>query len=146
MNFLPIQFRTKIKSNDYKKSEILDLIEDYLKKEKFNYVDRKPDKIIFHKASGWHSWNVRSKLVSGIVKVKETNGGFVIINGNWMVFLILIPFILIWILSKTKYSTIDQNDLSILFFFFLVLFGGNLITRFYAHLTFKNKIKKIIKN
>lgn len=146
MTFLPIQFRTRIKSDLFKKKEILDIIEEYLKKEKFNYINRKSDKIIFHKADGWNSLNIKSYLVSGIVKIKERDGEFEIINGNWMVFLITIPFIIFLLTSKSEYSTLDSTDINILNYFFIVLFGGNLIIRIFAHLTFRNKIKELIKN
>jgi len=145
MIFLPIQFRTKIKSDLYNKEGILDIIEEYLKKERFNYVSRKSDKVIFHKASGWHSWNVKSYLVSGVVKIKEKDGEFEIINGNWMVFLIAIPFIIFIQLGKSEYSTFDKTDIQILNYFFIILFGANFITRIIAHFNFKNKIKELIK-
>lgn len=146
MIFLPIRFRTRIKSNLLKKEEILDIIEGYLNDERFSYINRKSDKIIFHKADGWTSWKFRSFLVSGVVKIKKTNGEFEITNGNWMVFLIALPFIIMFLLGNSEYSTLDRNDLKILNYFFIVLFGGNLITRIIAHLRFRNKIKTLLKN
>ena len=149
MTFLPIQFRTKIKfskSDKLDKTDILYVIERYLIEEKFNYIVRKKNKIIFHKSDGWTSFNAKSFLVSGIVKVTEKDDGFEVINGNWMVFLIAIPFLLIIFLAGSDFSTIDENDLRIVKYFFAVLFGGNLIIRFFAHLTFKIKIKELIKN
>lgn len=149
MTFLPLQFRTKIKISEYEKltkSEILDEIENYLVGENYNYVVRKKNKIIFHKADGFTSFNSKSFLVSGIVKVIDKQNGFEIINGNWLVFLIAIPFIIILLMVDSEFSTIEESDVKIIKFFFAFLFGGNLIVRFFAHLSFKSKIKELIKN
>ncbi|RMA67686.1 hypothetical protein BXY75_0039 [Ulvibacter antarcticus] len=149
MTFLPIQFRTKIKFSDYEKlnkSDILDKIENYLELKNYNYVVRKENSIVFHKSNAWTSFDFKSFLVSGIVKLKERKDGFVIISGNWMVFLIAIPFILILLLSKSDYSTLDVNDIQIIEYSFATLFGVNMIIRFFAHLIFKYKIKDLIKN
>ncbi|AFU67255.1 hypothetical protein P700755_000201 [Psychroflexus torquis ATCC 700755] len=146
MTFLPIQFRTRIKSNLLKEEEILDIIEEYLNDERFFYIKRKSDKIIFHKADGWTSWKFKSFLVSGVVKIKKTNGVIEIINGNWMVFLISLPFLILILLGKSEYSTFDETDFMILNYFFIVGFGGNLITRIFAHLSFRNKIKTMMEN
>ncbi|SHI56821.1 hypothetical protein SAMN05216261_1103 [Algibacter luteus] len=143
-----MQFRTKIKYSKFNKldkADIFNVIERYLNEERFNYSVRKKNKIIFHKSDGWTSFNAKSFLVSGIVKVTEKDDGFEIINGNWMVFLIAIPFLLIIFLADSDFSTIDENDIRIIKYFFTVIFGGNLIIRFFAHLTFKTKIKELIK-
>ncbi len=149
MTFLPIQFWTKIKfskNNSLNKSDILDKIENFLLEENFNYIIRKDKKIVFHKADLWTSSNLKSYLVSGTIKIKERDNEFIITNGNWMVFLIAIPFILIFFLSDSKFSTLDENDIRILKYFFTILFGGNLIIRFFAHLFLKFKIMELIKS
>ena len=148
MTFLPIQFRTKIKFSKYEKlnkSDILDKIENYLQEENFKYIVKNKSKIVFHAINIWTFFNVKSFLVSGIVKLEEKEDGILIINGNWMVFLILVPFILILLISDSDFSTLDVNDIQIVKYFFAVLFGGNLIIRFFAHWTFKLKIKELIK-
>ena len=145
MTLLPIRFQTTIKSSTFNKAEILDLIEEYLKNEDYNYIVRKSNRIIFHKANGWwNGWDNKTYLVSGMVIIKEKNSHLQITNGNWMVFLIALPFILFWIMGKSQYSTYDEKDISIGFNFFLVLFVGNLILRIKAHFAFRNKIREMI--
>lgn len=147
MNFLPIRFRTKLRFKEGGKlsvSDALDIIERYLQEEKFNYINRKSNRLVFHKADIWNSWNVKSYLVSGIVIVKQKNNELEITNGNWMVFLISIPFILLLILSETKYSTFDSKDQNILLLSFVVLFSLNLLTRIFMHRKFKRKIRQLL--
>ena len=146
---LPIQFRTSIKKEELKdlsSEDILDVIQDWLEEKGFRYINRKKDKIIFHAADGWISWNARSFLVSGIVKIKEEKRELIIINGNWLVFIIALPFLLFILLADSRYSTFDQGDVDLLWMFFSVLFGGNLVTRILAHWGLKSAIKKMIKN
>jgi hypothetical protein len=148
MTLLPIQFRTKIKFSQYEKlnkSDILDKIENYLEEENFKYVIKKENKIVFHAADIWTFFNVKSFLVSGIIKLEEKEDGFLIINGNWMVFLISIPLIMILLLSGSDFSTLDENDIKIVKYIFALLFGGNLMIRIIAHLIFKYKIRDLIK-
>ena len=74
MTLLPIQFRTKIdtdKNTDLNRSDILDTIQNYFEEEGYNYISRKKNKVIFHKANLWQSFNFKSFLVSGTVKVTE---------------------------------------------------------------------------
>ena len=146
---LPIQFRTRLRKEelgDVTSSEILDIIQDWLEGKGFRYVKRRNDKIIFHKADGWTSFNARSFLVSGIVKIKSENGDLIIINGNWMVLLIAVPFLIAILLAKSRYSTMDESDVNILWTAFIVIFGGNLFTRIIAHWGFKSAIQKMIKH
>ncbi len=145
---LPIQFKTRFSKEELGEltpSEILDVIQNWLEGKGFRYVKRKNDKIIFHKADGWTLFNTRSFLVSGIVKIKNKNGGIVVVNGNWMVLLIVVPFLIIILFAKSRYSTIDEADVDILWTALIVLFGLNLITRIIAHWRFKSTIKEMIK-
>jgi len=148
MTLLPIQFWTKFKKKEFgelNSSESLDLIQNYLNEEGFNYIKRKKNKIIFHKFDGWTSFNTKSFLASGVIKTRMKNGSLTVINGNWMVFLIAIPFLLLILVADSKFSTLDESDIEIIWGVFAMLFGGNLIIRIIAHLNFNGKIKKIIK-
>ncbi|QCX38172.1 hypothetical protein FF125_06910 [Aureibaculum algae] len=148
MTFLPIQFWTKFKKADFGEldsSEILNLIQDYLDETGFNYVKRKENKIAFHKADGWSSFNVKSFLHSGVVKIKSNNGDLTIINGNWMVFLIAIPFIIGILAADSKFSTLDTNDVDMIWYAFYWIFGGNLFIRIIAHFAFKSAIEELVR-
>lgn len=148
MNFLPIRFKTILKLKEGSKlnnvSDALNVIEDYLQEEKFNYIKRESDTLIFHKANIWSSLNVKSHLVSGVVIVKQKNNELEITNGNWMVLLVSVPFMILLLLSKTKYSTFDLRDQNILLLFFAVLFIANVLSRFFAHRKFKRKIRQLL--
>lgn len=146
---LPIQFKTRFRKEEIKdltSTEILDVIQNWLEEKGFRYINRKENKIVFHKADGWHSINARSFLVSGVIKLKDKKEELVIINGNWMVFLIALPFLLFILIADSRYSTFDKGDVSIIWVFFFVIFGGNLVTRIIAHWGLKSAIKKMIKN
>ena len=146
---LPIQFKTRFRKEELKdltSSEILDVIQNWLEEQGFRYINRKENKIVFHKADGWHSINARSFLVSGVIKIKVKKEELIIINGNWMVFLIALPFLLFILIADSKYSTFDKGDISIIWVFFIVIFGGNLVTRIIAHWGLKSAIKKMIRN
>ena len=148
MTFLPIQFWTKLTKEEFrelKSSEILDLIENYLEKENFRYIKRKKDKIVFHKANGWTSSVFKDYLVSGVVRVKETEKEITINNGNWMVFLIVLPFLIFLLLTYSKFSTLDENDIMIIKYFLIIGCGGIIIIRFFAHLKLKRTIINLIK-
>ena len=144
---LPIQFTTKInkeKLQNVTTEEILDVVQNWLDKKGFQYIKRKKNKIIFHKADGLTLLNFRSFLVSGIVKVKEKNKKILIVNGNWMILLIGIPFLIIYLLAQSSYSTIDESDVNILLTALIVIFGFNFILRIIAHWGFKSTIKELI--
>ncbi len=147
MTFLPIQFYTKLKvdeTNGINPSEVLDLIQSYLKKKRFNYIERKETKIVFHAADTWTSFDLKSFLVSGIVEVKKKEGFLIITNGNWMVFLIAVPFIPILLFADSDFSTLDDSEVKMIWWAFYWLFGGNLFARIIAHLSFKSTLKKLI--
>lgn len=149
MVLLPIQFWTKLKRKEFERLNsdlILDTVQEYLEEKGYNYINRKKNKITFHKANGWTSFNTKSFLVSGIVKVKDEEKSLIVTNGNWMVFLIAIPFLLFYFLSKTSYSTLDEFDLTFLKNAFLWIFGVNLLIRVIAHLNFKAHLEKLIRN
>jgi hypothetical protein len=145
--FLPIQFNTKIKKEEFGdlcSSKILDLIENYLVEENFSYITRKDNKIFFHVLHIYLWFDVKSFLVSGTVRVKNKNGNLTITNGNWMVFLIAVPFVILFLIANTKFSTFGKTDFEMIWWFMITIFGGNLIFRFFAHLNFKETIKKLI--
>ena len=149
MTLLPIQFRTNIdtdKNTNLNKSDILDIIQNYFEEEGYNYISRKKNKVIFHKANLWQSLNFKSFLVSGTVKVIEKEDSYVIINGNWTSFLILIPFILIYLIMNSSVSAIQNSDIKVIEHAFKVLFFGNVIIRFLAHYKLRSKIREMLKN
>ena len=147
MTFLPIQFKTKFpkdKFGELNSKEILDEIERWLIEERFNYVERKQHRILFHAMSGWVGLNIRSSLVSGIVKIKHQNEDLIITNGNWMIFLVTVPFLIVLALASSRYSSFDKADIEIVWIAFSWLFGMNLVTRIYAHWSFKKRIKQMV--
>ena len=63
MTFLPIQFSTKFKKDEYGEldsSVILDIIQNYLNEKGYNYVERKNNKLAFHKLNGLSSLKLKS--------------------------------------------------------------------------------------
>ncbi|MFT4697427.1 MAG: hypothetical protein ACI9SJ_000550 [Flavobacteriaceae bacterium] len=148
MTLLPIQFRTKLKKEEFgelSSSESLDIIQNYLNEKSFNYIKRKKNKIIFHKLNGFSLLNTKSFLVSGVIKTKVKNKELIIINGNWMVLLYSLPFLFFILIAESKFSTLEKSNLEIIWAAFIILFGGNLIIRIIAHLDFSITIKRIIK-
>lgn len=148
MILLPIQYWTKFKKCKFEKlnsQEILDIVQEYLEEKGFKYIKRKENTITFHKADGWASFDFKSFLMSGIIKVKEEKESMTVTNGNWMVLLIGLPFLFLLLLSKTRFSTLDENDLNILWAFFLWIFIGNLIARIIAHYSFRLRIEQLIR-
>ena len=52
---LPVQFKTRVRKeelNGLTSSEILDVLQNWIKKKGFRYINRKENKIVFHKADG----------------------------------------------------------------------------------------------
>lgn len=148
MTFLPIQFSTKFKKDEYGEldsSVILDIIQNYLNEKGYNYVERKNNKLAFHKLNGLSSLKLKSILVSGIIKTKKKDGNLIVINGNWMILLIAIPFLLFIAVADSIFSTLDTNDIRMIWIAFFWIFGGNLILRFFAHAKLCRTIETIIK-
>ncbi len=148
MTYLPIQFHTKLRTKEFgelKPTEVLDIVENYLREKGFNYVQRTESKIVFHKSNFWTSIDLKSFLVSGIVTIKKNDDILTITNGNWMVFLIAVPFIPILLIADSDFSTLDEFDIRLIWGAFFWLFGGNLFARIIAHLSFKSTLKKLIK-
>ncbi len=148
MTFLPIQFRTKLKHKDFNNLEsdgILELIYNYLVDDGFDFVERKNKKIFFYRLGGFTSLKNNFFLVSGEVKILDKKNHLTIINGNWKVFLIAIPFIAIALLAETSFSTFSEHDKEMIWTFFIVIFGGNFLIRIFGHYTFKQKIMDLIK-
>jgi len=146
---LPIQFRTRLSKKEFGdlcSVAVLDAIQNWLEKERFNHIIRKQDKIVFHIADLWMTLNIRTFLVSGTITVKTTNDGLIITNGNWSVFLIAFPFLIAIAIAKSQFAVVDESDISMIWTFFIILFGGNLLQRIIAHFWFKRKIIKIIKS
>ena len=144
---LPIIFWTKIKREnlgELTSDDILDLVDKYLTENRFNYINRKQNKIIFHKADGFTFMRMKDFLVSGEIRIKEEKDNFKIINGNWMVFLIAIPFLIFIYLANSKFSTLDENDIQMIWTFFLMLFIPNLLIRVVAHFRLKGTIENMI--
>ncbi|MFK5981528.1 MAG: hypothetical protein QM499_01340 [Flavobacteriaceae bacterium] len=144
---LPIIFWTKIKKEKLGKlntEDILDLLDEYLSEKGFNYINRKQNKIIFHKADGFTFMRMKDFLVSGEIRIKEKKDSLTITNGNWMIFLIAIPFLILYFLSKSEFSTFDKNDIQMIWIIFLILFIPNLIIRIVAHFELKGAIEKMI--
>jgi len=147
MTFLPIRFRTKIsktKSQAIGTSEILDMIEKYLNERRYNYIIRKQNRILFHHANLLLlQWKYKSWLIGGTVRVIERKDSIIIENGFWFMFFFPIPFILLLLLVNSKFSTLDDSDTGIIWFFlFIVLI--NLILQIKEHWVFRNRIKAII--
>ncbi len=144
MTFLPIRFRTKInktKSQEIGTSEILDIIEKYLDDRRYNYIIRKKNRILFHHANLLLlQWKYKSWLIGGTVRVIEKKDSIIIENGFWFMFFLLIPFVLLLLLSNSKFSTLDNSDTEIIWFFLFVVFLSLLI-QIRAHWVFRNRIK-----
>ena len=148
MTFLPIQFWTKFKKEEFGEldsSEILDLIQNYLNEQGFNFIERRKNKIVFHKLNGWSTFNFKSILVSGVITTKKKDGNLTVINGNWMILLLAMPFLFFIAVADSKFSTLDSIDLDLVWGAFYWVFGGNLVLRFFAHATFCETIETIIK-
>ena len=145
MQFLPIQYSSSFEKSEFpelRSTEIMDCLQEYLKNRGFNYIKREGNKINFHQNSLWRDKN--SFLMSGTILLVENEKTIKVINGNWMVVLISIPFIFLFVASKTQYSTFDESDMEILWIFFLVLFIGNVISRVVAHLILRNRIRALV--
>ena len=150
MTLLPIQFQTKFKKSEIGEistSEILDLVKGYLQKEDFGYISKKENRLVFHAAHATgYAFHVGIILVSGVVKVKDKGDTIVVTNGNWMVLLIAVPFILFLVASKTEFSALSTLDVDMIWIALLFFFGFNLGARILAHLNFKWTIQNLIKN
>jgi len=146
LTFLPIQFRSKLEilDNEINVTDALDIVEDYFRENNYNYIKRKKDRVIFHKANGWSSLNFKSFLVSGIVKIRKEQNQLIITNGNWLVFSIVVPFLIIYLLGNISKLSFDEFDFQMLFFSFAWLFGVNLLARIFAHWKLKSILKKKI--
>lgn len=146
MTFLPIQFRSKLEilDNEINVTDALDITEDYFRENNYNYIKRKKDRVIFYKANGWSSLNFNSFLVSGIVKIRKEQNQLIITNGNWLVFSIVVPFLIIYLLGNISKLSFDEFDFQMLFFSFAWLFGVNLLARIFAHWKLKSILKKKI--
>jgi len=48
--------------NEINVTDALDITEDYFRENNYNYIKRKKDRVIFHKANGWSSLNFNSFL------------------------------------------------------------------------------------
>ena len=73
MTLLPIQFWNSYNKDDFENlnsKSLLDFVENYLEEKGFNYIKRTENKIIFHSIfDGWGGFDIRTTLVSGVVKI-----------------------------------------------------------------------------
>lgn len=149
MTLLPIQFQTKFKKSEIGEispSEILDLVKGYLENEDFGYISKQESRLVFHAAHSACNFNLGVVLVSGVVRVKVEDDSIIVTNGNWMVLLIAVPFIIFLLASKTEFSALSTLDVDMIWGALLFFFGLNLGIRFLAHLSFKWTIQNLIRN
>lgn len=147
MTFLPIKFQTKFKVAEYKdlnRDEILRLTKDYLYNDGFEWVKQKKDTLVFYRLGGFTSFFNNFSMGSGEVRVLEDSEYITVVNGNWTVFLIAIPFIVLLIIGYLPISTFDADDTDLIWTAFLFLFGGNVLIRTRGHYSFKEKLKDLI--
>ena len=145
---LPIVFRNISEIEKFgliKPNEILEIIELHLNSIGIDYIKKKNDKIVFYNSIPSGVLKYRDFLMSGVIRAKVHNDKLIITNGNWMVFLILVPLSVLYLISLTKYSTIDEHDLQIGWEFTSFFLIGNILFRIYAHYKLKIKIGEIIK-
>ena len=149
MTLLPIQFWNTYNKDDFENlssKSVLDVIENYLEEKGFNYIKRTENKIIFHSIfDGWGGFDIRTTLVSGVVKINENGKKIKIINGNWLSLIIALPFLIFILLAKSRFSTLDENDLDLVWNAFAVIYIGNLIIRIVSHILFKERINNLVK-
>jgi len=144
---LPIIFWTKFPkpgNNDIDTEKVLDKLEQYFIDNDYNYIRRLKNKLIFHKMDGFSFMRFKDFLVSGKIKVIEKKDSIIVINGNWMIFLLLIPFMIFYALANSEYSTIDQNEIESIWNIFWLLFLLNLLARIIAHYMLKDIIIDLI--
>ena len=84
-------------------------------------------------------------MVSGVVKINENEKKIKIINGNWLSLIIALPFLIFILLAKSRFSTLDENDLDLVWNAFAVIYIGNLIIRIVSHILFKDRINNLVK-
>ena len=84
-------------------------------------------------------------MVSGVVKINENEKKIKIINGNWLSLIIALPFLIFILLAKSRFSTLDENDLDLVWNAFAVIYIGNLIIRIVSHILFKERINNLVK-
>ena len=136
-------------SSDITSTDILDVVETYLKESGFQLIKRKHNKLFFHLGffSGLNPFHIRGFLVSGTVIVEKEKGYFLISNGNWMVITISLPFLILYALTFTSAGAHLFNtygDKHIFYLAFIWIVGANIVGRFLAHWKFKFIIKKAI--
>lgn len=69
-----------------------------------------------------------------MVKIKDKTGGFEIVNGNWMVILVALAFIIGLLVPAPSFSSFDKTEIERAKTCFVFGFGGNLMIRFFAYL------------
>jgi hypothetical protein len=146
---LPIKFWTILKKSDFKdltNDDILDIVEKYLADQRFHYIKRKKNRIVFHSLSLYHGFRFKDFVICGIISVKENRkrDKIVVENGNWMVLLIGLFFLVFFLIGKSNRSTFDADDFQILRTAFTAIFIANFIIRFIAHLFLKMDIEALI--
>jgi hypothetical protein len=146
---LPIKFWTNLKKSDIKtlsNDDILDIVENYLAERRFHFIKRKKNRIIFHSLSLYHGFRFKDFVICGIVSVRENRkkDKIIVENGNWMVLLIGLFFLLFFLIGKSSRSTFDADDFQLIRTAFSWIFIANFIIRFIAHLFLKIELESVI--
>ena len=145
--FLPIKYKTHFTQQELGElntEDIFDLLEIHLDYIGMHYVERKKDKIIFHKADGHFLLpKYRDFLMSGEIRIESSNNEITVINGNWLVFTWPIPTLILIVLAYSKWSAIPSDEIQVLWGITASLFLPNLFLRIIAHKELKNRIHQI---
>lgn len=143
----PIQFQSKFKKSDLEieSKEVVNLIKEFLDYNGYGYVKRNGNKIFFHRLGNFNfSWY--DFILSGTIIVKENSKEIIVINWNWFVLLIPIPFLTILLLAHSNKSSFDGYEIEFLEFTTIYFFIGYLIISLLGQLKLKREIKRLVKS
>ncbi len=144
MWIIPITYRLKYDIEKFSQNETMDLIESYLNELNFGYINRKDNRILYHKGGMFHSLNFRDLLGSGSIRLSTKKNQTIITLRHSLVFLILFFFTIIYLLMTSRFSSFDNGDKEIFTIAFIWLFGANYITKLISHYRLKVKLNELI--
>ena len=144
MWIIPITYRLKYDIEKFNQNETMDLIESYLNELNFGYINRKENRIFYHKGGMFHSLNFRDLLGSGSIRMSTKKNQTIITLRHSLVFLILFFFTIIYLLMTSRFSSFDNGDKEIFTIAFIWLFGANYLTKLISHYRLKKKLDELI--
>lgn len=143
----PIHIKTKLKVSEIdnnSQSEVLELIIEYLEDKGLTVTSKTDNGLVFWNNTGHIPFATRSLLGSGVIKLVETKYGFLMICGTWIPIILALFLIAFYIVSTSRFSTIDFTEVKWISSFIAIVIFINIVIRAFAYNNLGYAIRDII--